>query len=132
MLAIPNSPSCVFSFWVGMPYSTQYRILKLCAACPTVDTITVFRDRKWIDPDKGENAADLKPLTTTTTITSVVSLIQRCGGSGEEAQEARAGWQQRMEAFAEAADVHVQLGREAHGLDLPPSVADPPTLGTQP
>mmetsp|Transcript_48547 Transcript_48547/g.101439 ORF Transcript_48547/g.101439 Transcript_48547/m.101439 type:complete len:129 (+) Transcript_48547:1117-1503(+) len=51
MLLIPNFPNCVFSFWVGMPFSTQNRILELCVGCPTVDTITVFRDRKWNTPD---------------------------------------------------------------------------------
>ena len=53
MLEIPNDPECVFSFWVGMPYSTQLQILQISSDCPTTTTITVFRDSKWPTPFAG-------------------------------------------------------------------------------
>ena len=65
MLLIPNFPNCVFSFWVGMPLATQNRILELCAACPTVDTITVFLDRKWRTPDAGNSLFGLHLICIT-------------------------------------------------------------------
>ncbi len=53
MTKIPKGSDSAFAFWVGMPYSTQVGILDLCAGCPTMETITVFRDRKWNMPDAG-------------------------------------------------------------------------------
>lgn len=53
MLEIPDDPECVFSFWVGMPYSTQLRILQISSDCPTIKTIAVFRDSKWPTPVAG-------------------------------------------------------------------------------
>ena len=53
MLQMPTSSNCVFSFWIGMPYYTQYHILELCAACSSVNTIAVFKDEKWSTPKDG-------------------------------------------------------------------------------
>ncbi len=53
MREVPGAPACVYTFWVGMPFETQERILTLCARCPSVDAIAVFRDRKWPKPDDG-------------------------------------------------------------------------------
>jgi hypothetical protein len=61
MRQIPNLTNCVYSFWVGMPLWTQNRILKLCAGCPTVDTLAVFKDQKWRTPDEGEGLPRLPP-----------------------------------------------------------------------
>jgi hypothetical protein len=47
---------CAFSFWVGMPLGTQECILSLCAKCPTLRYITVFRDHKWPKPIDGPPA----------------------------------------------------------------------------
>uniref|UniRef100_A0A7S0LXB4 Uncharacterized protein n=1 Tax=Cryptomonas curvata TaxID=233186 RepID=A0A7S0LXB4_9CRYP len=52
MVQIPNVPDCVFCFWVGMPFSTQIHILELCARCPTIDSIAVYRDGKWSEPEE--------------------------------------------------------------------------------
>jgi hypothetical protein len=50
-------PNCSYLFWVGMPPVTQRDILQLCALCPSVDTLAVFRCRNWNRPEKGN--ADL-------------------------------------------------------------------------
>ena len=50
---VPDGTSCVYTFWVGMPFDTQERILTLCARCPSIEAIVVFRDRKWPKPDLG-------------------------------------------------------------------------------
>ena len=58
MLLIPNSPNCVFSFWNGMHYDTQVRIIELCVSNPAVNTFAVFRDNvreKWADPHAGQS-----------------------------------------------------------------------------
>ena len=47
---------CAFSFWVGMPFETQECILSLCAKCPTIRAIAVFRDQKWPKPIDGPPA----------------------------------------------------------------------------
>lgn len=62
MRHMPGNPHCVYSFWVGMPFETQEHILKLCARCPTVRAIAVFRDRKWPTPDEGLPASRASPL----------------------------------------------------------------------
>uniref|UniRef100_A0A6T7ZWS0 Histone-lysine N-methyltransferase, H3 lysine-79 specific n=1 Tax=Cryptomonas curvata TaxID=233186 RepID=A0A6T7ZWS0_9CRYP len=62
MRRMPGNPHCVYSFWVGMPFKTQEHILRLCARCPTVRAIAVFRDRKWPKPDDVVTA--LEELTT--------------------------------------------------------------------
>jgi hypothetical protein len=46
-------PNCAYAFWVGMPPVTQRAILQLCALCPSVDTLAVFRCRNWNLPEKG-------------------------------------------------------------------------------
>jgi hypothetical protein len=61
MRQIPNLTNCVYSFWVGMPLWTQNHILELCAGCPTVDTLAVFKDQKWRTPDEGEGLPRLPP-----------------------------------------------------------------------
>jgi hypothetical protein len=53
MSEISNDFECVFSFWVGMTFATQLRILQISSACPTISTIAVFRDRKWPSPVEG-------------------------------------------------------------------------------
>ena len=53
MVQIPQSPDCVYSFWIGIPEKTQIHILRLCAGCPSVQTIAVFQDRKWRNAEKG-------------------------------------------------------------------------------
>jgi len=76
MLIIPNSPSCVFSFWNGMHYETQVHIIELCVCCPTVKTFAVFRDKvreKWAHPDEGQSfgilvAQDQQPSALTACI----------------------------------------------------------------
>jgi hypothetical protein len=49
-------PNCAYAFWVGMPPVTQRAILQLCALCPSVDTLAVFRCRNWNLPEKGNEA----------------------------------------------------------------------------
>lgn len=53
MIELPKMTEFVYSFWVGMPYSTQFHILYLACSCPTVETIVVFRDHKWTTPELG-------------------------------------------------------------------------------
>ena len=53
MVVLSNEPECVFSFWVGMPFATQLRILQISSSSPSITTITVFRDRKWPTPVEG-------------------------------------------------------------------------------
>ena len=53
MLKLPDMTEYVYSFWVGMPYSTQVHILYLACSCPTVETIVVYRDHKWRTPESG-------------------------------------------------------------------------------
>ena len=53
MCEMSNDPECIFSFWVGMPYATQLRILQITSRSSTVTHITVFRDRKWSRPVEG-------------------------------------------------------------------------------
>jgi hypothetical protein len=43
MSEVPNATECIYSFWVGHPIETQERTLILCARCPTVDTLVVFK-----------------------------------------------------------------------------------------
>ncbi len=43
MARIPNAPDCV----------CQIHILDLCARCSTIDSIAVYRDRKWREPKDG-------------------------------------------------------------------------------
>lgn len=50
---LPPDASCAYSFWVGMPLPTQEHILALCARSPSIDSIAVFRDRKWRKPEDG-------------------------------------------------------------------------------
>lgn len=50
----PSSQSCIYSFWVGMPFPTQEKILLLCASSQNVSALAVFRDRKWRHPDEGD------------------------------------------------------------------------------
>jgi hypothetical protein len=57
---------CAFSFWVGMPLGTQECILSLCAKCPTIRSITVFRDHKWPKP------IDSPPALFTSTLANPV------------------------------------------------------------
>ena len=52
--SIPGCPSCVYSFWVGMPLDVQEHILRLCASSISISTFAVFRDRKWRHLDEGE------------------------------------------------------------------------------
>ena len=59
MSEISNDSECVFSFWVGMPFATQVRILEISSACPTITTIAVFRDRKWPSPAEGTSCPGL-------------------------------------------------------------------------
>ena len=40
-------PEAVYAFWVGMSLETQLAILELCALCPSVDTLAVFRCTNW-------------------------------------------------------------------------------------
>ena len=44
--ALHGDTHCAFAFWVGMGPETQLKILHLCASCPTLDTLAVFRDPK--------------------------------------------------------------------------------------
>ena len=44
--ALNAGSHCAFAFWVGMDPETQFKILDLCASCPTLDTLAVFRDPK--------------------------------------------------------------------------------------
>jgi hypothetical protein len=48
-----GSPSCAFSFWVGFPLPVQKHILQLCAETESVQTIAVFKDKKWPDHMRG-------------------------------------------------------------------------------
>ena len=50
---MPGFPEGVYSFWVGMPPETQIAILELCALCPSVDTLAVFRCTNWRLPEDG-------------------------------------------------------------------------------
>ena len=50
---MPGFPEGVYSFWVGMPPETQIAILELCALCPSVDTLAVFRCPNWTLPEHG-------------------------------------------------------------------------------
>ena len=61
---IPSSASCVYSFWVGMPLPTQEHILALCARSPSVDSVAVFRDRKWRKPEEGAHAPSPRSIAT--------------------------------------------------------------------
>jgi hypothetical protein len=65
MLQMPTSSYCVFSFWVGMPYDTQYHIIELCAGCSSVNTIAVFKDEKWPTPKDGMRTACFPRLAFT-------------------------------------------------------------------
>ena len=51
--ALPVGTESVFSFWVGMDFSTQAHILDLCICCETVKNAAVFQDRKWRNPKEG-------------------------------------------------------------------------------
>ena len=62
MRALANGSECVFSFWVGMPYSKQVQVLFLAASCETVHTIAVFRDHKWSAHEHGLSALTLKSI----------------------------------------------------------------------
>jgi hypothetical protein len=48
--ALPDETSFVFSFWNGMQFQTQVRVIFLCAECQTVNKLVVFRDRNWQRP----------------------------------------------------------------------------------
>jgi hypothetical protein len=48
MSQLQDSTECVFSFWVGHPIATQDHTLALCASCPTVDTLVVFKPPRGI------------------------------------------------------------------------------------
>jgi hypothetical protein len=48
-----GSPSCAFSFWVGLPLPVQEHILWLCTETRSIRSIAVFKDRKWGHPDQG-------------------------------------------------------------------------------
>jgi len=55
LFELPGSASCAFSFWVGIPLATQEKILHLCAASPMINSLAVFKDMKWRQPDDGLN-----------------------------------------------------------------------------
>ena len=40
-------PVCAFTFWLGMSFEIQDRILGHCTRCQLLDAITAFRDQKW-------------------------------------------------------------------------------------
>jgi len=48
-----GSPSCAFSFWVGLPLPVQEHILWLCTETRSIRSIAVFKDRKWSHADQG-------------------------------------------------------------------------------
>ena len=48
-----GSPSCAFSFWVGLPLPVQEHILWLCTGTRSIRAIAVFKDRKWGNADQG-------------------------------------------------------------------------------
>jgi hypothetical protein len=50
-------PEGVYAFWVGMPPETQLAILELCALCPSVDTLAVFRCKNWTRDEYGNVTA---------------------------------------------------------------------------
>jgi hypothetical protein len=50
---LDGSPSCAFSFWVGLPLPVQEHILWLCTETRSVRAIAVFKDRKWGHADQG-------------------------------------------------------------------------------
>jgi len=49
-----GTASSAFSFWVGIPLTTQEKILSLCAASLSIRSVCVFRDSKWRAPEDGE------------------------------------------------------------------------------
>ena len=51
MLELPVGTDFVFTFWIGMRFLTQVHILDLCASCKSVETLIVFRDGKWRQPE---------------------------------------------------------------------------------
>jgi hypothetical protein len=59
---LPINSSCAYSFWVGMPLPTQEHILSLCARSPSIDSVAVFRDRKWRKPEDGQSPFHSQPL----------------------------------------------------------------------
>ena len=50
---MPGFPEGVYAFWVGMSPETQLAILELCALCPSVDTLAVFRCTNWTRHEDG-------------------------------------------------------------------------------
>ena len=62
---LPGEPSSVYSFWVGFPYSTQLHVLELCAQNSSVESLAVYRDRKWKKPEDVMDAlSDATPSRT--------------------------------------------------------------------
>ena len=52
--AMPCGSQCACAFWNGMGRKTQCAILRLCARCPTLEDIAVFRDPKnWTGYTEG-------------------------------------------------------------------------------
>ena len=58
---LPQGATTMYSFWVGMPLTTQQKILSLSAACPSVTAIAVFRDSKWTSTSAVLDALDAAP-----------------------------------------------------------------------
>jgi hypothetical protein len=107
MLQMPTSSNCVFSFWIGMPYDTQYHIIELCAVCSSINTIAVFKDEKWPTPKDGTLLAP--PLT-------VLALMLLFGSS---AGRARGGWKCWLGAGEGSANQNVCFAPDKPGVDLP-------------
>lgn len=70
MSELPSATECVYSFWVGHPIETQECTLTLCARCPTVNTLVVFR------PARGEYSKPLAGKGSSTFLAS--SLHETC------------------------------------------------------
>lgn len=81
VFVLPKRAQCVFSFWVGMPKSTQLHILKLCRTSADVQSVALFLDYKWRKPAavlQGLNDETLVPFRHTDTSTVAMR------GSGEK------------------------------------------------
>ena len=59
-----------------MHFLTQIRVLYLCVSCPTIETITVFRDRKWSIPTEGADFSAIISLTLHYRMIILVLLIR--------------------------------------------------------
>ena len=94
---------CVFSFWVGMPYSTQVHILYMTASCQTVGTIVVFRDHTWGTPEIGVLSSSSSSLMTCLT-------VYVCSFEAFE---------QRLASGKGFKEIYAWFWREKNGLDIP-------------